>query len=133
MAGQFLRQLWEAINKRKSNAVCIIIALAVYFLNQLFFKKFFTGWIGYFCKCFLNDLVCTLFFLAYVQIVLIWARQEINNYAFILMIGMVAGLIWEYFAPIINPRAVTDIYDLICYFCGIHIYYLISVIERKRI
>lgn len=97
------------------------------------FKNYLTGWLGYFCKCFLNDLICPIFFLAYVQIILIWAGCEIKNYSVILVIGMAAGLIWEYVAPTINPRAVTDIFDLICYFCGINIYYLITTFEKNRI
>ena len=44
---------------------------------------------------------------------------------------MTAGLIWEFFAPLINAKAVTDIYDLICYLIGVHIYYVITIIEKN--
>ena len=109
----------------------MVVAIAIYCLNQMLFKKQFVGVIGYFCNCHLNDLVCPLFFLSYAQIMLIWARHEISTYMGLLILGMAAGFIWEYFAPIINPRAVTDVYDLICYFCGIQIYYAVALVEKK--
>lgn len=38
---------------------------------------------------------------------------------------MAAGAFWEYVTPLINHNAVSDPYDLLCYFAGIHIFYLI--------
>ena len=89
--------------------------------------------VGYVCNCFFNDLICQLFFLPYVQIFLIWAEREIKSYIGFLTVGMTAGLIWEFFAPLINAKAVTDIYDLICYLIGVHIYYAIVTIEKDYI
>ena len=109
----------------------MMVAIGVYCLNQFMFKNNFDGVAGYFCNCYLNDLVCPLFFLSYVQIVLIWARHEVKTYIGLVIIGMSAGFVWEYFAPIINPRAITDVYDLICYFCGIQIYYFVASVEKK--
>ncbi len=108
-----------------------MVAILIYCLNQMILKKHFDGIVGYFCKCYLNDLICPMFFLSYAQIMLIWAKHEIKTYIGLLILGMSAGVIWEYFAPIINPRAVTDGYDLICYFCGIQIYYFIAWIEKR--
>lgn len=127
----YIAQLWHSVWKRKTNVICMVVAVSIYCLNQILLKNQFVGAIGYFCKCYLNDLVCPLFFLAYAQIILIWARHEINTYIGLLLLGMSAGFVWEYFAPIINPKAVTDVYDLICYFCGIQIYYFIALVERK--
>lgn len=132
MIKEYLVRLWNAIWKYKANVFCMMVAIILYFLNQFLFKNSFTGIVGYFCKCFFNDLVCPLFFLSYVQIVLIWAECEMKKYVTILMVGMSAGLVWEFFAPVINSNAVTDLYDLICYFSGIQIYYLIMVIEKKQ-
>lgn len=131
MEPDYITQLWHSILKRKANIICMIIAITVYCLNQILFKNLFEGVISYFCKCHLNDLVCPLFFLAYAQIMLIWAKHEIQKYVGLLALGMSAGFVWEYFAPVINPRAVTDVYDLICYFCGIQIYYFATLVEKK--
>ncbi|MGB4661751.1 MAG: hypothetical protein WBI07_21435 [Mobilitalea sp.] len=74
----------------------------------------------------MNDLVCPLFFLGYCQVIFIWIKNEIKSYSILLLIGMMAGVIWEYFAPVINPKAITDPFDLLCYFIGINIYYAIT-------
>lgn len=131
MGRHYILQLWYSIWKRKVNIACIIISIGVYCLNQLIFKRQFKGIVGYFCKCHLNDLVCPLFFLAYAQILLIWVKYEVKTYIGLLFLGMSAGFVWEYLAPIINPKAVTDIYDLFCYFCGIQIYYFFTIIENR--
>ena len=73
----------------------------------------------------LNDLVCPLFFLGYCQIWLSWAGYKAMDYRHMVIYGMAGGFIWEYFAPFINPRSVSDLLDLACYFAGIHIYYAI--------
>lgn len=109
------------------------IVVAIYLINKLFLISHTSGWIWRFCVSHLNDLVCPIFFLSYVQMVFRWLEIGVLPYRMGLFIGMLAGFIWEYFAPIINPRAITDIYDLICYFCGIHIYYMINLVSRKRI
>lgn len=131
METNYIKQLWQAAWKRKANIICLLIAVTVYCLNQILFKNHFAGIIGCFCQCYLNDLICPLFFLSYSQIFLIWAKHEIKAYKKLVVFGMVAGFIWEYFAPIINPKAITDIYDLICYFCGIQIYYFATLAEKK--
>ena len=131
MGTDYIMQLWYSVWKRKINIICITVATSIYCLNQLVLKKQLTGNVGYFCKCYLNDLVCPLFFLSYAQIMLIWAKCEIRTYIGLIVLGMTAGIVWEYFAPIINSKAVTDVYDLVCYFCGIQIYYFSTLIEKK--
>lgn len=113
-----------AIWKRKVNPIGIVIAAFIYLINKLFLIRHVSGFFGYFCRCHLNDLVCPLFFLGVSQIMLIWAEHEIHSYKFCVLLGMAAGFIWEYFAPLINANAVSDPIDLLCYFVGINIYYL---------
>lgn len=132
MENKYIAQLWNAIWRRKTNVICMLVAIVIYCLNQLVLKKLFEGGMGYFCNCYLNDLVCPLFFLSCAQIMLIWAKYEIKNYIGLLLLGMSAGCVWEYFAPVINHNAVTDVYDLVCYFGGIQIYYFVISIEKRK-
>ena len=131
MKNQYFVRFLDSIWKYKANPLCMMITIVLYLMNQMVFKKCFTGTVGYFCNCFFNDLICQLFFLPYVQTFLIWAKREIKSYIGFLAFGMTAGLIWEFFAPLINAKAVTDIYDLICYLIGVHIYYVITIIEKN--
>ena len=115
--------------KRKCNLCCIAIALLVYVVNKTWLINITAGAAEVFCRSFLNDLVCPLFFLGFANIVFLWAGFELNSYLKCLSVGMVCGMIWEYFAPVINPKATSDPWDLLCYFVGISIYYLLLRIE----
>ena len=112
------------------------IGILIFGLNNLIWKKNTTGLAFFICKNYLNDTVCPLFFLGYCQIVFIWLDREVKSYILIILIGMLAGMIWEYFAPIINPKAISDLKDLLCYFIGINIYWIIcksdEIIAKKK-
>jgi hypothetical protein len=100
----------------------------VFILNNVWLKDITNGTLNMFCRCYLNDLVCPLFFLGYCEVIFIWIKNEIKSYSILLLIGMMAGVIWEYFAPVINSKAISDPFDLLCYFIGINIYYAITFI-----
>lgn len=115
--------IWQAVEKRKVNYLGIAVAACVYAINKSFLITQITGKIGYFCRCYLNDLVCPLFYLGYCQILLLWIGYEIKSFRLCLLLGTISGLIWEYVAPFINSNAVSDPIDIICYFIGTNVYY----------
>lgn len=113
-----MKSFRQAILKKKVNIYCIVFAICIYITNKTILIPNIPGKIGLFCRCYLNDFVCPLFFLGYCQILLIWINIELKSYKTIIILGMFAGIIWEFFAPIINHKSVTDYYDLLCYFTG---------------
>lgn len=115
----------EEICKRNVNLWCVGIAILIYIINKYILVNCLSGWVGYFCHCHLNDLVCPLFFLGFSQLMLIWAGCEVKSYRYCMMIGLIGGIIWEYVAPLINPKAVSDLIDMLCYLVGTTVYYLI--------
>ena len=115
--------LWQAVQHRKRNFWCICSALLIYGINRFFLSSYITGPLAPFFRGYLNDLVCPLFFLGVCQILLIWVGHELRFYWHCLLLTMAAGLIWEYGAPLINPRSVSDPLDLLCYFIGCTLYY----------
>lgn len=84
------------------------------------------GVMGYFFHCYFNDLMAPIFFLSICSIVLKWAGCKTLNLITLIILGMSAGFVWEYFAPVINNTAVTDPVDLVCYFMGTITYYIIT-------
>ena len=128
---QFVNISIQKKNVLKKHLISMSICLGVFILNNVWLKDITTGKLNMLCRCYLNDLVCPLFFLGYCQLIFIWIKNEIKSYGTLLLIGMTAGFIWEYFAPVINPKAVTDSFDLLCYFIGINIYYGITFICRR--
>lgn len=117
--------LRNAIWTRKINVIAMGISILLYVFNKCIWIDQTNGFLLIFCQCYLDDLVCPLFFLPYCQILLIWINREIRTYRGCLLLGMSAGLVWEYFAPIINKNAVSDPMDLLCYFVGISVYYIL--------
>lgn len=116
---------WKFVFKRKCNLCCIAFALLIYSINKIWLINATSGIAEVFCKSFLNDLVSQLFFLGFANITFLWAGFELDSYLKCLIVGMAGGILWEYFAPLINEKSTTDPLDLICYLAGISIYYLI--------
>lgn len=127
-----LLSLKEAILKRKINLVGMTVAICVYTINKTCLIQYTHGQWNYFCRCYLNDLVCPLFFLGYCQILLIWIDHEIKSWWKCMFLIMVAGCIWEYGAPFINAKAVSDVWDLVCYFIGGMVYSLLMKYEQNK-
>ena len=116
-----------SINKHHlMDVILITISLLVYLTNKLWLADNLMGALGYFCRCYLNDLVCPLGFLSVAEIVLSWADLKTGSYLWCICLGVGAGLIWEFFAPVINSKSVTDILDLCCYFVGSNVYWMIT-------
>ena len=126
------RKQWHLAEKSKMrNGICMGVSLLVYITNKQILIKNTTGIIRYFCQCYLNDLVCPLFFLGFCQYILRWLGHEIHSYKNCLFLGMSAGIFWEYITPLINTRSVSDPYDLLCYFVVITVYFLIMKIQKN--
>lgn len=124
--------LFEAAKKRKVNYYGILVVGTIYILNKKFFSIHTEGWVQYFCKCYLNDMICPLLILGVSQIMLIWAGYEIKCFRHYISMGVLTGIIWEYFAPIINPKSVTDVLDIVCYMLGTFLYYILWKYETNR-
>ena len=117
--------------KRKCNLICIFFSLLVYFFNKAFLIKSLNGNIGIFCRSHLNDLFCPLFLLGIVNILFAWVDKEIKSYIGCISFVMASGCVWEFFSPLINQKSVTDLWDLLAYFIGANIYFLLFSIEVK--
>lgn len=63
---------------------------------------------------------------------LIWAGYEIKYFGQYLSISVLLGGVWEYFAPVINPKSVTDVFDIVCYILGTLLYYAFWKHEINR-
>lgn len=124
--------LLAAVKKRKTNYYSILVVGVIYFSNKLFLINHAEGWIQYFCKCHLNDMICPVLILGISQIMLIWAGYEIKYFKHYISISILMGIIWEYFAPIINPKSVTDVIDIFCYILGTFFYYIFWKYEINR-
>lgn len=71
-----------------------------------------------FINGYLNDIMCPLFFLPYSNILLISVDRGLFKLWQLMLLAFAAGLVWEFFAPVIKKGSVTDLRDLVCYQLG---------------
>lgn len=115
-------------NQFKLNKVNVIIfgsCVLLYGLNELLLKnQDMIHWLfsGYF-----NDFLAPLLLLSYSNILIKMAYNKTYNSFLGLSIGMlIVSLIWEYAAPYIKPGAVTDPYDIMSYYIGFIVYWIVT-------
>lgn len=117
----------QAVCKRKIHIILMFLVIILYIVNKVIFIPNTTGIVAVFFQGYFNDLICPLFYLSYCQVWFIWIGHELETLGSIIVCGMLGGLIWEFVAPVINPKSVCDFYDLLCYFVGTLIYYFVVV------
>lgn len=49
----------------------------------------------------------------------------------VILISFLCGLIWEFFAPLLNADSTTDLLDILCYILGGVLYLLIQKVVLK--
>ena len=120
-----IKHLIDFANKRFINVVLLFGSSLIYICNRLFFQKLARGSLLLFCKCYLNDLLFPLWYLSIANILLITADFELKSFTPVFAVGLLTGLFWEYVAPLLNPKSVSDPVDLMCYLAGTVLYYSI--------
>ena len=110
----------------------ILIIMILYMLNKTYFIHNTTGNIQMFYQCYFNDLLAPVFMLSLIVIMFGMFELEIKQYYLFILIGMIAGLCWEYIIPMIKQSSISDVNDLICYFIGINIFYILKRIDTWK-
>lgn len=106
------------------NALILIIALSLFFLNNIFFKS-----IHIFFSFYFSDLLAAIVLFSFLNMVYM---IKIKNIWILLIITAGASFIWEYVALFIKKGAVFDLNDVFCYFISCLIYIcLIHLYEYK--
>lgn len=120
--------MMEYISKFKLEIYSIFIVMILYVLNKTCLIHCMIGNIQMFFQCYFNDLLAPILLLNLLVIIFKYIGIELNGYLIFILIGIVAGLCWEYIIPIIKLSSVSDINDLVCYFIGSNIYCLVHKI-----
>jgi hypothetical protein len=127
-----LGRLIFAIKQRPWNLVLIFIVICLYLINNLYLKMNTTGLVQRFFVCYFNDLICPLLFMSYSNLLLFTVNRELSRFLWIMLVGLLSGVVWELCGQIFKPSAVADIYDLVCYIIGAFLYWLINRINRGK-
>ncbi len=117
----------------KRNVILLVIFMTIYVLNRHF--KAYIDWkfIGYICRCHLNDYLGGAVFCIYLNMVLVLGRHRpILDLRVLLLVMFGVSLLWEYFFPIFLSYSTSDIFDVCAYMLGTLTYYALTYrITRK--
>ena len=127
-----MREIIKNIKREPNDLILMSVIALLYSLNNCFLKKAFSGIPGEFFKCYFNDLMAPCFLLAYSNMLLSLKGKRINKIMFILPFCLCAGLIWEYFTPLIKKSSVTDPFDILAYLIGGSIYFVLEKVRDMK-
>jgi len=110
-----------------------IVCLAVFFTNNLWFKKLDISYDYPFIRNHLNDTLATVFLLSCLSLIrTLQKRSSSVHFAEMLAICTVASIMWEYVAEFVKPDSTFDYIDILCYFLGGFIYYFANRIWYRK-
>ncbi len=124
--GSLWKQLVSLFRKIPSDGYILIGMLLLYCVNSFWLKRRIGGGAGTFLRCHFNDLCAGVFIMAYINLLLHSKGTRIRTLPLILLICLAAGMVWDFFAPLINSRSTTDLLDLACYVAGGFVYWTIE-------
>lgn len=116
--------------ENKTNIVILVVVLAVYGLNQLVLKNLGIP----FFNNYLNDLLAVPLFFALINSFSLYrSNTQVTSLKYLTLITIFLSFLGEYITIFLRPGSVSDWWDVVCYFIGMFVYYLITNIIVKPI
>ena len=110
----------------KKNIAVAAVTFGMYLINRKVRTMTGAGILGYFLRCYFNDLIGSITFMALTNIILlILGFREIVKPVYIEALLLGAGLFWEYVTPLFRRDTVSDPYDILAYLLGGIMYSLV--------
>ena len=106
--------------------------LIIYVFNRAWLTDIVDGYLWIFCKYHLNDLICLLVVLPYIEILLIIINHEITSFSGIFLLSFVCAVIWELLIPLVKQDSISDPIDFLCYLIGGITYWMLLKLEINR-
>lgn len=118
--------------KKKENLILIMIIFCLYVLNQNIKNIIPIKFIRWFAMCYFNDIIGSMGFIAYCNIITDFYNKEIRKLWQILTVLLCSGIFWEYITPLYRKDTITDVWDIGAYMFGGVIYWMIEQIFSRR-
>lgn len=117
----------------KNNIVIFIICMTMYILNIQFRINIKNKILSFIAYSYFNDFVGSIAFCSYIVFCSNWCKFKFDSLLKVEITLLIAGIIWEYFIPIIRPDTVTDICDILVYCLGGILYWNIySILANAK-
>lgn len=108
---------------KRVNLIIILLCLVLYFTNRLVLKQIESIFQSFFI-CWFDDLLAPVAVLAYINF-RFGKQYHLYSILHILFLCSVFCVIWEYGGMLLKKNSVFDYIDIVCYYFGGIIYYLI--------
>ena len=109
----------------------ILVTLVLYGINQIFKQQIpWTGLRLFMCGYF-NDIIGSITFLAYVNLVLSTRNLSMEKLWQIELMMLGCGFFWEVITPLFRKSTVSDFWDGVAYLFGGFLYWLILNLYKR--
>ncbi len=116
--------------KNKTNIVIVIGTLAIYSLNQLVLKNLGIP----FFNNYLNDLLAVPLFFALINSISLYrSNTQVTSFKYLFVITVGLSFFRGISGYFLRPGSISDWWDVLCYFIGMFVYYLITNVIIKPI
>ena len=117
---------------RRRNGLLIAVTLLLYGINQCFKRDIPHEGLRLFMCGYFNDIVGSITFLAYVNLVLSRGGLALEKLWQILLMMLGCGFFWEVITPLFRKSTVADFWDGAAYLFGGLLYWLILQACKRR-
>ena len=114
--------------KIRKDVIILISCVILYFANQYYFKSL---GILFFNDHF-NDLIAIPLYFAAINVILYYTlEKEINSFKILFLMTIALSFLGEYVSLYTRKGSVFDYLDILCYFIGLVVYYIIKNYPKK--
>ena len=117
---------------RIENLLILITCVLLYVFNTFIFSKLNDMILKYFFSCYFNDLLAPILLFSYINLILSLINKKIYSLKYLMIIIIPCSLIWEYLAIFLKPTSVSDPMDILFYFYGTFIYWMVYKIWVQK-
>lgn len=118
---------------KKYEVKILIITMLLYLVNRVTKSFINIPFIGYICRCYLDDFYGGIVFMAYINLLFLSYKQiRVTKLIHTIFIMILCGVLWEYLFPLFLSYSTSDFFDVIVYILGGIVYQLIFYTITKK-
>lgn len=112
-------------NYRLENYLIFILSILLFNFNELIFSNLYNPKLHYFFNSYFNDLLAPFLLFSYINLLLSIIDKELYSFKYLFLIIILCSFLWEYLVLFLKPTAISDPLDILFYFSGTFIYWII--------
>jgi len=123
----FMRKDYRIINLS-----IFITCIILYGFNTIIFSSINNYNLHYFFSSYFNDLLAPLLLFSYINLILSLIDKKMYSLKYLFLIIILSSFVWEFIAPIFKPNSISDPIDILFYFIGTMVYWIIYKMWNQK-